>query len=125
MPYPSVEPFLVTWFNTLGIEGRPCAELPANLTPPVVQFTRIGGADPNLTLDEATVSVDCYGETRGAAYDLAEKVRAALRTGCGYSASGAVLARVRTLSAPSARPYDNTSLRRVGATYLITVHAAI
>lgn len=120
-----VEALLIPWLvSTLSV--RALTDLPENLAGvlPVVQVTRIGGpADDSLpSFDFPNVDIDCFDVDREAASNLAGRVHTALRvTLPGLKLSGATITRVRTLTGPSWRPYDNTALRRFGATYQLHV----
>lgn len=125
MPYPDVERLLVAWLNA-NLSVRVLTDTPSNLEKilPVVQVTRFGGADRAPGIDRAIVDVDCYGATRAAASQLAERVRYALLYRlAGSNYEHVAISDVSTLSGPSWRPYDNTALRRFGASYAITTHA--
>lgn len=89
---------------------------------PTVQVERVGGTDDGLRLDRALVDIDVYAATRGDAADLAAIIRGLLLRLPGLTVAGAVVGRVRTESAPAARPYENTGLRRVGGTYSLYLH---
>lgn len=90
---------------------------------PTVQVQRIGGSDDGFRLDRALVDVDVYAASRGEGLALAATARGLLLTRLPGAATGtAVVGAVRTLSAPAARPYENTALRRIGATYELNVH---
>jgi hypothetical protein len=125
MPYASVEKLLVAWLEThLTAEARVVTELPADLASklPVVRVTKFGGADDVLTIDRPTVDVDCYAVSRGAAEDLAEQVRDLLRfTLRGQTVGGVTVSRTRTMVGPHWLPYDDTALRRSGASYELTI----
>lgn len=121
--YADIEALLVPWLaNQLGV--RVCTDLPANLeaVAPVVQVTRIGGADDTFTLDRAGVDIDCFATARQDAVNLAAQCRDALRFALpGTTVAGTYVARVETLSGPAWRPYDNTAVRRFGGSFqLIT-----
>lgn len=122
MPFADVEKLLVGWLGTnLGV--RVLTDTPLNLADilPVVRVTRFGGADTDVVLDRANVDVDCYAATRLDAYTLCEQVRGALLFSlAGKTVSRVTVARVQTISGPAWRPWDNTSLRRFGATYQLT-----
>jgi hypothetical protein len=125
MAYPDVERLLVAWLNA-HLNVRVLTDTPSNLEKvlPVVQITRFGGADTAPGIDRAIVDVDCYGATRAVASQLAEHVRYALLYRlAGSQHENVAIADVSTLSGPSWRPYDNTALRRFGASYAITTHA--
>jgi hypothetical protein len=92
---------------------------------PTIQVQVVGGADDGIRLDRALVDIDVYHRTRGEAVALAASVRGwVLRELRGSSTATAVIGRTGTVSAPAVRPYENTALRRVGATYEIYVHPA-
>lgn len=90
---------------------------------PTIQVQVFGGDDDGIRLDRALVDIDVYHSTRAAAIELAAEVRAWVLGELRSSASDtAVIGRTATISRPSARPYENTALRRVGATYEIYCH---
>lgn len=127
MTYPDVERLLVAYLGPALGGVRVVTDTPANLekTLPVVQVTRFGGTDVAPGIDRPVVDIDCYAATRGAASDLAEQVRYALLYQLpGTTVGDVAVPRVDTLTGPSWRPYDNTALRRFGASYAITTHAA-
>jgi hypothetical protein len=122
--YADVERLLVAWLPSQLDGTRTVTDLPSNLGSvlPLVQVTRLGGADLQPSLDRPVVDIDCYATDRAGASDLAQKVRDLVRLLLpGQQVDGVLVARVDTVSGPSWRPYDNTSLRRFGASYqLIT-----
>lgn len=120
--YADVERLLVGFLPGQLGGVRVLTELPANLADvlPVVSVLRLGGTDASVALDIAVIDVDVYAGSRGAASSLAEQVRRALRFALPRTAG---VRRVQTISAPAWRPYDNTALRRFGATYELTVQA--
>jgi hypothetical protein len=91
---------------------------------PTVQVERLpGGGDDGIRLDRALVDIDVYAATKGEAAALAHTIRGLLMTQLRGSATpNAVFGRIATESAPARRPYENTALRRVGATYSISFH---
>lgn len=124
MTWPDVEVELIAWLDS-QFTALFTAELPANLLEvlPVGQVQRVGGSDDSFRLDRALVDVDVYAATRGGASLLARQARDALLMKLpGTKTSAAVFGRVSTVSAPSWRPYENTGLRRCGATYEIFFH---
>jgi hypothetical protein len=94
---------------------------------PTVQVQRIpAGGDDGIRLDRAFVDVDVYAATRAAAIELSATIRGLLLTQLrGSSTEKAVFSRVATITAPAGRPYENTALRRVGATYEIYSHPVV
>jgi hypothetical protein len=139
--YPDVEGALGSWlsanFHTFPGGGvfpgpatlpgtgslRCVTELPADLAGalPVVEITRIGGADLNYSIESASVDVNCYHSTRITARGLALQIRAALRDQlAGQILDGGVVLRVST-SAPVWVPYANTNVRRFTALHQIVL----
>jgi hypothetical protein len=93
---------------------------------PTVQVQRIpAGGDDGIRLDRAFVDVDVYAATRADAIALSATIRGLLLGELrGSVTDAAVFSRVGTISPPAVRPYENTGLRRVGATYEIYCHPA-
>lgn len=90
---------------------------------PTVQIEVAGGDDDGIRLDRPLVDVNVYAATRDEAFDLARAVRQAYLTElAGSQTANAVFGRITTISRPAARPYENTALRRVGATYQMHLH---
>lgn len=120
------ELFVRDWLGIRFPDARLCTETPANLASvlPCIKVERIGGSDSeNVRLDDAILDVEYFAATRDDARKGAEEVRYALRNEMpGDFISGAAVQYVRTSVAPSWAPYDNTSLRRFVATYLIRLH---
>ncbi|MFF3928282.1 hypothetical protein ACFYZP_08240 [Streptomyces hirsutus] len=119
-----VEAELVAWLKG-QLSVRVVTDLPANLgeIAPVVQIHRIGGDDDGIRLDRAIVDLDAFAPTRPAASQLMTRARGALLGKLrGVTTSTAVFTRARTISAPSWRPYENSTLRRFGSTFEIFCH---
>ena len=93
---------------------------------PTVQVQRIpAGGDDGIRLDRAFIDIDVYAAKRADATALSATIRGLLLSELrGSATTEAVFTRVGTISPPAPRPYDNTSLRRVGATYEIYSHPA-
>lgn len=91
---------------------------------PTIQVQRLpAGSDDGFRVDRALVDVDVYAATRGDAIALALRVRGWLLTQLrGSSTARAQYGRVRSSPPPAIRPYENTGLRRAGATYEIYSH---
>jgi hypothetical protein len=91
---------------------------------PTIQIEQIpGGGDDGLRLARLIVDINVYAATRTDAINLAREVHdwvtGELR---GSSGDSIAIGRTGCLSLPAIRPYENTSLRRVGATYEIFCH---
>lgn len=122
-----VELLVIQWLQgQLGSGVIVRDELDNNLLDelPTVQVERLPtGDDDGFRLDRALVDIDAYAASRSAAIALAMQIRGLILGALpGSSTGGAVVSRVRTVAAPGARPYENTGLRRVGATYEIYSH---
>lgn len=121
-----VEVELIGWTQArLGPDVVVRDELDNNLLGelPTVQIEVVGGGDDGFRLDRPLVDVNVYAATRGAALDLARTVRGLYLTDLrGARTANAVVGLVRTMSRPAVRPYENTALRRVGATYQMHLH---
>jgi len=122
-----VELLLIQWLRAqLGSGVVVRDELDNNLLNelPTAQVERLpAGDDDGYRLDRALVDVDVYAATRGSAIALALQIRGLLLGSLpGSTAGGAVVGKVRTVAAPGVRPYENTGLRRIGATYEIYSH---
>ncbi|GAA2802934.1 hypothetical protein [Streptomyces showdoensis] len=91
---------------------------------PTIQVQRLpAGGDDGFRLDRALVDIDVYAATRAAAIALAAQVRGWLLTELpGVKTSTAVFGAATSTPPPAVRPYENTGLRRVGATYQIYSH---
>jgi hypothetical protein len=123
--WPGTERLVHDWLVAdLGV--RVCSELPADLAEvmPLIQAVRIGGPhddnDPYVLIP--TVSIDVFAADRAGATELADAVDLSLRRRLpGAHVLGASVGLVRTLSGPSWRPWDDTRVRRFGATYQLWV----
>lgn len=90
---------------------------------PTVQIQAIGGDDDGFRLDRALVDIDVYAGTRADAIALAAAVHGLYLTQLrGSTTERAVFGMVRAVTRPTPRPYENTALRRVGATYEVFLH---
>ncbi|MFC8273746.1 hypothetical protein ACFUJR_14735 [Streptomyces sp. NPDC057271] len=121
-----IELELIGWTqDKLGSEVVVRDELDNNLTDelPTVQIEVVGGDDDGIRLDRALVDVNVYAATRAEAIALAAQVHGLYLTELrGSKTTNAVFGLVATVSRPAARPYENTALRRVGATYALHSH---
>jgi hypothetical protein len=122
-----VEAGVAGWLrDDLGAGHRVVTEAPADLAGavPVFRVVRLGGGDRDVVLDRATVDVDTWAADRGGARAAALDVHARLRFALpGQRIPGGVVCQVDTLTGPAWRPWDDTAVRRFGATYVITVQA--
>lgn len=118
-----IELALTTWareaFDVTSATDTP-ADLAGSL--PFVQVRQIGGTGTRFS-GEPRVDVDVYAGTYSDARDLAGRVHDALMMLRG-EVNGAIIRDVSVAMMPSARPYDNTGLRRIGATYYVSARAA-
>lgn len=123
MSFGGVDPLLIGWATAqLGV--RCVLDTPADLVGavPLVQINTTGGptSDDWRGLLAATVSVDSFDADFAGASSLAWTVDKAFRLNLpGADYEGAVFGKVRTLSMPSRRPWNDISVRRYGATYQV------
>ncbi|WP_455681987.1 phage tail termination protein [Streptomyces uncialis] len=121
-----VELVLIGWLQVrLGPAVVVRDELDNNLVAelPTVQVETVGGDDDGFRLDRPLVDINVYASSRAAAVELAGRVRSLLLHELrGSTTATAVFGRVSTLTLPAPRPYENTALRRVGATYEVFCH---
>lgn len=125
-PYSDIEKSLVGWLQSQLAGGvRVLTELPGELAQvlPVVRVTRLGGPELAPRLEAADIDIDTFGGNRSQAFTVLENVRVAMRFKLpGTQLAGSVYTRVDTLSGPAWRPYENTNVRRYGATFHVIVH---
>ncbi len=91
---------------------------------PTIQINQVpGGDDDGLKLGRMLVDINIYAATRAEAISLSIEVHAWV-TGelRGSTSDTAVIGRTGALALPAPRDYENTALRRVGATYVIFCH---
>lgn len=124
-----IEAVLVPWLAG-EVTARTFTEIPADLQEitPAVHILRIGGpSDDNIpAFDMPTVSIDSYGIGRAAANDLALAADNAIRVALPNTlhtvgALTAVVTKTQTITGPSWRPYDDVTVRRIGATYRLHI----
>jgi hypothetical protein len=91
---------------------------------PTIQINQIpGGDDDGIRLARMLVDIDIYAATRAGAITLAREVHDwVTRELRGSSTPDLVFGRTGAITLPAVRPYENTALRRVGATYEIFCH---
>lgn len=133
--FEDLEGSLVAWLRGLGIARRVVTERPSNLQSadvlPLAEISDVGGPEVARGLDAATVDVDCYhigsgtGMTAVSAREQARGFANEVRRAFQYQLpgttliGGAVVGRVHVARRPVWLPYDDTNIRRVGATYEI------
>jgi hypothetical protein len=91
---------------------------------PTIQINQIpGGDDDGIRLGRMLVDIDVYATTRAAAIALAKETHKWMTGEVRSSHSETVVfGRIGALTLPAVRPYENTGLRRVGATYEVFCH---
>lgn len=121
-----VELELIVWLQARHPEAVVRDELDNRLLEelPTIQVERLpAGGDDGLRLERALVDINVYAATRAEATALAGAVRRELLADLRGSATAtAVFGMVATLTPPAIRPYENTALRRMGATYELYLH---
>lgn len=120
------ETVLVTWLKAEFPDVRIVTETPANLADvlPCIAVSRFGGIeDVFSTFDNPSMDFDCYAAARDEARTLAYAVRSSIRDDLpGQTVAGVSASRTRSLAAPVATPYDNTTLRRFTYSAQIRLH---
>lgn len=91
---------------------------------PTIQVQQVpAGSEDGLRLARMLVDIDVYHRTRAEAIALANDVHTwVTRELRGSASATAVIGRTSAPALPATRPYENTALRRVGATYEIYCH---
>jgi hypothetical protein len=106
-----------SWLAAKFTTARVVTETPGSIVGPTIRAVRISGGN-KFVLDRAVLDVDCYDLTRASARTLAEQVRDAF---CFLLPGTNHVTAVETLSGPAWRPWENTSVRRFGATYQLYI----
>lgn len=121
-----IELELIGWLQArLGSDVVVRDELDNNLLQelPTVQVQVVGGGDDGLRLDRPLVDIDVYDATRGGAIALSAMIRGLFAEQLrGSKTTHAVFGAIDLIARPAERPYENTGLRRVGATYQLYCH---
>ncbi|MFF0166841.1 hypothetical protein [Streptomyces prasinus] len=91
---------------------------------PTIQINQLpAGDDDGLRLARMLVDIDVYAASRAEAIVLASDVHAwVTRELRGSHSSTMVIGRTGAITLPAIRPYENTALRRAGATYELFCH---
>jgi hypothetical protein len=124
--YLPVEQLLAAWLGAQLSVGF-YTELPANIASsvPLIQVVDIGGTETVRTFDEVLLDVETFAIGRAASRDLSAKARHALRYVLpGQRLGTGVAALCDVVTSPRWLPWDQTDVRRFGATYRVVIHAA-
>lgn len=128
--YADVEQLVIDWLAG-QTDLRVVAELPVDITEPTVQIAAIGGTEVNAAADRASIDVDVFVPAASdgepdleTAQDLAAEIRRLfLRVLPGHTATvgglRATVLRTAGLSRPVRRPFDESGIRRVNASYTV------
>lgn len=130
MAYVDVEKLLVGWFTAQTSDVRYCTELPAvfETVLPVVRFSRSGGSDdPNaVNLDVPIVQVDLFHTDLTSAFTVAAETHRLLRGSLrGATVDGQTVGRVDANTSFRWLPWDNTTIRRLSATYTLYIASLV
>lgn len=118
-----VESVIAPWIEAtfdVTAGGETPADLEAKL--PFVRVERIGGPDERFTM-HPRIAVDVFAATADEARTVAGQVRDSLVFLSG-PIGNAVIRRVRCDSGPSRQPWANPAVRRLGASYTVSLRAA-
>jgi hypothetical protein len=116
--FPDVERVLGDLFSDLGTIGSE-TDIDLQSSLPFIRVRRIGGTDNRVT-DATRVDVDVYATDATSAKTLTELIRQRLISGPSATAHG-VIDRAWTESGPQTAPTDDQNIRRVIATYRISL----
>lgn len=118
--YADVEALLVTYLASVPDVTGVAVDLPANVLTrlPFIQVNRVGGSDDYIT-DSATVDIDVFHSTRGAASALARIVHATMMRLRHTAVNGVLVDSVETVTGPQWIDYQDENLQRYVATYQI------
>lgn len=130
-PYGDIEKLLLDWAEPLWPGIALNNELPYNLTyqTDLLVISRLGGpmgAVPGM--DTPMIDVDVFAVGRDRAKALAIEVTTAVRhrlTGVALSDNATRVKAVRSVAGVALRAWDNTDLRRFGATFALTTQTLI
>lgn len=125
--FPDSEALLAGWLREQLPAVRVVAQLPANVEDhvPLLWVARIGGPAliPGI-VDRPRIDVDAFDATYEQAADLALAVQALMPTMRGVTTGGGVVCGVDEETGPARRPEYNPQVRRLGATYVLTIRPA-
>lgn len=120
------EQAVMTWLASRFTSARVTVEMPSKIVGPTIRVLGLGGPN-DFVLDKPSLAIDCFDlgrtvdgkEVNGRIYAraLAYEVRDAMLWSLpGSAISGGYVTKVNA-TLPAWRPYDNTNVRRFGATY--------
>lgn len=100
--------------------GHAGSNTPADLigSLPFIRILRIGGPSDRVN-DYATCSVEVFASTSSAGEQLAEQVRQYLTTTPPPPIGGVLIDRVVCQAGPNEQPWNDSRVRRFGATYSV------
>jgi hypothetical protein len=121
----SIEALLIAP-GSAATSSRFLTESPADLASavPVVRVLRLGGpsSDDLARFDAPTLSFECFAVGELAAMALATSVDRWVRSLPGSRlADGTVVTKAQTVTGPSWRPYENTTIRQFGCSHVLHV----
>jgi hypothetical protein len=116
-PFPDAERVAVELLHPLA---PAMVVTPRQITEPIIQVRRVGGTDDGVT-DFARIEVGCIAFTRHEAWHLAEAVRQRILNARATVHGGALIDRTAVEIAPQQIPDENPDIRRVVATYRLSM----
>lgn len=143
--YPNPAKLLQGWFPTVLDTGpempfrRWLTSAPDDLgnadMAPTVVLTRYGGFDGVVGLDDCAIDVDVYAtgpdpmQAADIALERCEDIRWAVRTlltGTVLGEDGPVVSRIRSIAAPTIRPYDSRyQIKKAHYAFQMRLHAVV
>lgn len=122
---PDSEQVTRTLLATAFTPTRVGTQTPADLQDvlPFIEVSLVDGHSDTPLLETAIVDVDVYADTYDAAMALAKQVQFFLSVRArGQNVGSASIRNVDCTSIPRSRPWADTAVFRVGATYSVGVH---
>lgn len=117
--YPDIERQVAEWAKArFGVQGGSQTPSDLELRLPFVRVSKLGGSRDDVT-DHPTVDIDVFASSRDAALALAEDIDTALKPRTRLTPGGAIIDSVGTRVSPRLLPWDNSKIRRYGATYTL------
>lgn len=120
--WPNAEKYVRQWL--IAQTGRQVyTETDGTLTgsPPCYQIARVGGSDRSQFDKRILIEVDSIAGKRGDAWDAAAAAQTAMEYLAANGDNQWYVDDVEEVFAPAVEPYENSGVRRITATYGLTV----
>lgn len=121
--FPDAEAALVAWLPgviaTYGVDAPVHTRTPNPRPDQFVKVFRTGGPSRSVVLDDAQITVECWGQSDSEAADMALVVRAVILATANTEAGDALIYRAREFSGPARLP-DESGQPRYSWTVQVT-----